>query len=204
MSEAQKETAMLQAPQMVLIGAGGQNSGKTTLACGIIKEWKSRVPVYAAKVIAIDCANGKCHRGQQGCGICTSLRGDYELLPEKNPTGQKDTALMLAAGAQQVFLLKSLKSSLPQAAQQLLSRLPKNALLVCESNSLRKHVQPGVFVMMDDGLSCKPSAKEVAACADVTLRLGDGAEGLLQAEKQPDGSLKVRLALQPKTQSKQG
>lgn len=190
-------SAMLSVPQMVLIGAAGRNSGKTTLACQLIETWKSVLPVYAVKVIAIDHANGACQRGQAGCGICTSLQGSYELVEETGEHPEKDTAQMLAAGAADAFLLKCLKSAMREAICYVLERIPREAILIVESNTLRKHLVPGAFLFTQhlDSAVMKPSAREVCGSADLLLSPGGMAAGAICIQIQPNGSVCVKPAI---------
>ena len=91
-----------------------------------------------------------CQRGTKGCGICTSITAGYELVEEQETIGNKDTMKLLAAGCQKVFLLKVFQENLAEAIQQFLKAVPAQALIICESNSLRNVVQPGLFLMMNN------------------------------------------------------
>ena len=178
-------------PQLILVGAHGRNSGKTLLACDVIKKYGKRFPIYALKIISISCAGEPCHRGDEGCGMCTSLKDPFELIEENDPNSAKDTARMLQAGATKSFLLKSLKSCVYDAFVDFLGRTPKDSLIVCESNTLRKHVRPGVFLFAssEDG-TMKPSAREVVSSADSLLPPGDSSAALrVRILKNADGSL---------------
>ena len=66
---------------------------------------------------------------------------------------------LLAAGCQKVFLLKVFQENLAEAIQQFLKAVPAQALIICESNSLRNVVQPGLFLMMNNQNRQKESAK---------------------------------------------
>ena len=57
---------------------------------------------------------------------------------------------LLVAGCQKVFLLKVFQENLAEAIQQFLKAVPAQALIICESNSLRNVVQPGLFLMMNN------------------------------------------------------
>ncbi len=67
---------------------------------------------------------------------------------------------LLAAGCQKVFLLKVFQENLAEAIQQFLKAVPAQALIICESNSLRNVVQPGLFLMMNNQNRQKESAKK--------------------------------------------
>lgn len=173
----QIEHQKLSVPQMILIGAFDRNSGKTTLACRLIEQWKQVANVYAVKVITIHSPNSGCHRGKKGCGLCTSLCGDYQLIEETGGNPEKDTAQMLTAGARKSFLLKSLRGNLSRAFSYFLEQIPKGALIVAESNTLRNYVEPGAFVFssFEQPLesSIKKSALEVYSHADMILNPED-------------------------------
>lgn len=154
-------------PNMLLIGSSGRNSGKTTLACKIIHHFSSVTPVYAVKIISIENANGQCQRGHVGCGICTTLKQNFDIAEEINKQSSKDTSKMLAAGATQSFLVRSLKKYLLEAINTLLLTIPKNTLIVCESNSLREIVIPGTFLFVNNATGImKTSAESVLPFAD--------------------------------------
>lgn len=185
----------LYVPQLVLIGAAGRNSGKTLLACDVISAYAKLHPVYALKIISIDRAGEECHRGSEGCGICTKLSGDFELREETGENTGKDTARMLQAGAHRAFLLRSLKSRMLEAFIDFLSLVPKDGLIVCESNSLRLCVQPGVFLFAGTAGDIKPSARAVAGYADYQLAYGETAAAkLVRVEQNADGSLSAHPA----------
>lgn len=190
----EKEESKLIVPQMLLIGAFGRNSGKTTLACRIIETWKTTALIYAVKIIGIEKANGICHRGQAGCGICTSLKGCYELVEDKGEHPSKDTAQMLGAGAEKSFLLKSLKECMAEAFSSFLENVPAGAVIVAESNTLRKHVIPGAFVFASmeqpEEAAMKISAREVYEYADFILR-PEEALNILSLKKNASGHLYV-------------
>ncbi|HOC70286.1 MAG TPA: hypothetical protein PLL36_13620 [Candidatus Hydrogenedentes bacterium] len=161
---------MIFAPNMLLIGAAGRNAGKTTFACEIIRRFRN-APVNAAKVTAIEARDGLCPRGGEGCGVCTSLEGDFCITEETDPEGKKDTRRLLAAGAQRVLWLRVLKSKLEEEAGAFVNAFCPDTPLVCESNSLRNAVVPGLFLMIKHSASreIKQSAQGVLSLADAVI-----------------------------------
>ena len=160
---------LLQARQMVLIGATGRNSGKTTLALQIIHAFKDTLPVVAFKLITIRNQGDICPRGGQGCGICQGLKGSFDITPETG-TGTKDTMLLKKAGANQVYLIRAYKENLREALEEALKLVPKDSLILCESNSVRLVAEPALFVMIQStSSSIKPTAEAVMEYADVIL-----------------------------------
>ncbi|MFT8316443.1 MAG: hypothetical protein ABF633_19645 [Clostridium sp.] len=155
-------------PQMLLIGSSGRNSGKTTLAASLIRNWKDRFPIIALKITTIEEKNGKCPRGGKGCGVCTNIKENFQLIEEKISESNKDTSLLLAAGAERVYWLKVLKAHIKEGIEYFLAEISKNNLIICESNSLRNIVKPGVFIMLKNtqNSNIKKSASEVVDKAD--------------------------------------
>lgn len=190
----------LSVPGLILIGSFERNDGKTTLACHYIKQWKSRFPVYALKVISTDRGRHHCPHGSAGCGICSSFSAEFELMEEKDYSGFKDTSKMLLAGAVQAHLLKSFSTAVPEAFAHYLEQVPKRALIVCESNTLRQHVEPGVFLFgarsRAEGRDMKPSARAVLHHVDYFVDSLDDIPALA-VEEGGNGALSVSLAEAP-------
>jgi len=163
-------TPKLRIDNMILIGATGRNSGKTTLALKIIDKFKSKIPIIAIKLITVQNKSDTCARGGHGCGICHGLHGCFDIKEEVG-TGTKDTMLLKKAGAQKVYLVRALKEHTLEALSEVLKQIPANALILCESNSARLVLEPACFVMIKGGTSesIKPTAKAVIEYTDVLL-----------------------------------
>nr|WP_320024733.1 hypothetical protein [uncultured Acetobacterium sp.] len=156
-------------PNMILIGSTARNSGKTTLAVAIIEKYKNWIPVYGIKVTTIAEKHAKCIHGGEGCGVCTNFDNDFDITEELGNTNNKDTSVLLAGGAKKVYWLKTLASEISAGIEAVLEKIPPDALIICESNSLRKVVEPGVFVMVKNTADnqIKKTAAEVIAQADI-------------------------------------
>ena len=166
---------MIKIPDMIMVGASDRNIGKTEFACSLIRKFGSQHNVIGIKVTTIEQANDSCPRGGQGCGVCTTLEGNFCITEETDRQSDKDTCRMLAAGAKKVFWLRALKQHLEEGVNALQAAIGTDAVSVCESNSLRLVVEPGLFFMFKavDSNKCKPSAAQVANLADRTV-LFDG------------------------------
>lgn len=139
---------MMKLDGMLMIGSAGRNAGKTALACEVIKKFCKSTDIIGVKVTTIKAKNGKCPRGGRGCGVCSSLDGDFCITEELKKNSSKDTSKLLAAGAHRVFWLRVMRSHLEQGLTALLSVIGSDAISVCESNSLRHVVEPGLFLMI--------------------------------------------------------
>ncbi|MFH1296875.1 MAG: hypothetical protein ABIJ04_06335 [Bacteroidota bacterium] len=153
---------------ILIIGSTGRDIGKTEFACRIIEKHSAHKEIFGIKIVPVDKDERNCHRGIDGCGLCDSLTGDYQIIEEKIPDTLKDTSRMLKAGAKKVYLLLVDKNSLEKGIQAMLRILPDNALIVIESNSIRKVLEPGLFIVIKDftANSVKQTCAEVIEFAD--------------------------------------
>jgi molybdopterin-guanine dinucleotide biosynthesis protein A len=178
-----------------MIGAAGRNAGKTLLACEIIRRHSLGRSVVAAKVTTVHEGGGPCPRGNKGCGVCSSLTGPYTLTEERGHVGGKDTTRLLAAGASPVYWLCARPSYLGEGTSELMASVPRDAALVVESNSLRRVVEPGLFVLVqhEQSRKIKPSCREVWPFADAVVRFdGERFDHLPEAFSLVDGRWALR------------
>ncbi len=166
---------MIYRPDFIVIGSTGRNTGKTEFAGRLIAKYSKDHTVYGVKVVTIDPDEGNCPRGGKGCGVCTSLEGDFEITEETELKPGKDTTRMLEAGARKVYFLKVSIHSLQKGLQALLNLIPENVFTVCESNSIRKVIEPGLFLViknLNEG-GIKESCAEVINMADRVINFSD-------------------------------
>jgi molybdopterin-guanine dinucleotide biosynthesis protein A len=168
---------MIKLDGMLMIGSSGANVGKTELASAVISKFAKSRDIIGLKVTTIEARDGRCPRGGQGCGVCSSLAGDFCLTEESDGQSNKDTARFLAAGAKRVFWLRVMRTHLEQGITALLDLIGPSAIMVCESNSLRHVVEPGLFLIVKDRDTkfWKDSARQVKSYADkIVARNGTG------------------------------
>jgi molybdopterin-guanine dinucleotide biosynthesis protein A/nucleoside-triphosphatase THEP1 len=160
---------------MLMIGSAGSNVGKTELACALLRKFSKSCNVIGIKVTTIKDKDGQCPRGGEGCGVCSSLEGVYCITEETDSSSGKDTARLLTAGASRVFWLRVLKEHLQEGTTALLDIIGPDAISICESNSLRQVVEPGLFLMARNrNLKVwKSSARQVKKYADGII-ISDG------------------------------
>ena len=171
---------MIRLDGMLMIGSAETSAGKTELACALIKKFSRDRDIVGIKVTTIKAKDGRCPRGGRGCGVCSSLDGDFAITEETasscDGVADKDTRRLLAAGARRGFWLRAMKAQLLGGATALLDIIGPGAVSVCESNSLRQVVEPGLFLMVKAGSSkkWKGSAEDVKKYADKIVVSGDG------------------------------
>ena len=160
---------MIKLDKMLMIGSAGANVGKTELASAILRKLSGEgKDIVGIKVTTIKEKDGQCPRGGEGCGVCSSLAGVYSIVKETDSCSGKDTGRLLAAGASRVFWLRVLKTNLKEGLAALLDIVGPEVTAICESNSLRHEVEPGVFLVAErkGARAWKPSALEVKEYAD--------------------------------------
>ena len=174
---------MMDHPNILVIGAAGRNVGKTEFVCQLISRYASSQTVIGIKITTIKDCDGACPRGGQGCGVCSSLKGNYLITREAPANNNKDTARMLRAGAGAVYWLRVKREHLMEGVIRLLEQLPPNAMVVCESNSVRSVLTPGLFLVIREknSTTIKESCQSVIAQADRILEF-DGNGWDLQPE----------------------
>jgi molybdopterin-guanine dinucleotide biosynthesis protein A len=167
---------MIRKPNFIIVGSTGRNTGKTEFACRLIKQYSNQYTVIGVKVVAIERSEAEsCPRGGKGCGVCSSLNNDYEIIEEKVIDPTKDTSRMLIAGAKKVFFLKVDKNCLHEGVNALLKLIPKNAMVICESNSIRKAIEPGLFLVIRNAEDkvVKESCSEVIDYANKVIEFNN-------------------------------
>ncbi len=162
---------MIVRPNILVIGAAGRNVGKTEFACQVIARYASAHTVVGIKITTIRDRDGACPRGGQGCGECGSLNGEYLVTRETAGDNDKDTTRMLHAGAAAVYWLRVRREFLHEGVSRLLQEIPADALVVCESNSVRSVLVPGVFLVIREknSTATKESCQSVITHADRIL-----------------------------------
>ena len=159
-------------PSILLVGSAGKNSRKTTLACAILSRFARQRAIVGVKVTTVRGNETSCPRDARGCGVCSSLSGMYDIAEELDRHSGKDTARMLASGARQVFWLRAREGHLREGLQALLNGLLPGTLVVAESNTASRFLDPGVFLMVREQGSdtLKPSALEAMTYVDRQVR----------------------------------
>lgn len=194
---------MIELDGMLLIGSADANVGKTALACAIIRRFAGIRDIVGVKVTTIKAKDGQCPRGGQGCGVCSSLQGHFLITEEgprfagtqSDPNSHKDTGRLLAAGARRVFWLRVMRTHLEEAMNVLLDTIGRDAVSICESNSLRQVVEPGLFLIVRNHNTgaWKRSAQQVKEYADKIVVSDDtGFDFDVSRVGLPDGKWRLR------------
>lgn len=151
---------------MLMIGATGRNSGKTELASLIISKFSKEHTIVGLKVSTYYDGDIHLHGKNED-----PLTENFSILNDTNAQTDKNTSRMLGSGAKSVYWLRSKDSFLSEASHEVIKRIGTDCLVVCESNSLRKTIKPGLFLMIQNniGIPVKITASDVIEHADCLI-----------------------------------
>jgi hypothetical protein len=127
-------------PNLLLIAGTGTKSGKTSIACRIIEQFKS-LQITAIKITP------HFHETTPGLKTIYEETG-ISIYEETNPDSTKDTSRMLGSGASKVYFAKVLDDRLLFVFNKIMYLIPEGTPIVCESPALRNFIEPGVFIIM--------------------------------------------------------
>lgn len=128
-------------PSLLIIAGTGRNSGKTTLACQIIRKFSPYQSIVAIKITPHFHEN-------PGNGRVIVNKTNIFIAEEMDATTGKDSSRLLEAGAVQSYYVMTTDEYLEEAFNEILTRIPANSMVVCESGGLRHLIRPGLFFMM--------------------------------------------------------
>ena len=155
---------MKQENHLLIVAGTGRNVGKTEFVCRLISKISTTHEIYALKVSAVYPGEDIYH------GNHSEELSDYNLFEEILTDTEKDTSRMLRAGAQKVFYLRSDDTGIDKGFENFRKHIPKNAVIVCESNSLWQYVKPGLLILLtsSDG-DIKQRARDLLKHADMVV-----------------------------------
>lgn len=124
---------------LLLVAGNGRNVGKTWFTCRVIEHLATFTKVSAIKI------SSHFHPYTEDAVLLKTE--DFIIIEEKRIT-QKDSSLMLQAGAQKVYFIMAAQAHLAEAFSQLQPHLPHHAI-VCESGGLHQVLNPGLFFFVN-------------------------------------------------------
>ena len=127
-------------PNLLLIAGTGTKSGKTSMACRMIEQFKN-LNITAIKITP--------HFHDSTPGLKTIIEETgFAIYEETNRNTTKDTSRMLHSGARKVYFAKVFDDRLKFVFDKIMDLVPDGAPVICESPALRNFVEPGVFIIM--------------------------------------------------------
>ena len=142
-----KKESKVRIKNMILISGDGRNVGKTFLSCALIKQLKSKQNIIAIK------SSPHFHALNENDEILYK-HDDYIIVKEVRHSN-KDSSLMLQAGAQEVFFIMANDEGLKMAFSLLMPFLNGN-IIIAESGALHEFIDPGIFLFL------KKEGKEIS------------------------------------------
>ncbi len=150
----------------IIVGGTGRNIGKTTLVGKLVGKFGSLVPLTAVKISNIKPENRSFH------GHDVERFSEKILLQKELRTdGNKDSMRFLKAGAQTSWFIQTEDAFLPETFPEIQAVLKEAQWVICESNSLRSVVRPGLFIMVkgENDTSGKKDVPKLLQLADVVV-----------------------------------
>lgn len=165
---------------LLLIGGAWKNAGKTTFSEKIIKKIKRIFPKIT--LIAVKVTILRDMENQNG----------YAITEEKGEHDGKDTARLLRAGSNKVFWLRCDEKNVIAGWNDLMKNIPDGSFILCESNTLRKFINPYLYIMVcsKDKNEMKSSAQNVKEFVDFFVQ-SENRNGEVCYD--PDLSLKLTI-----------
>ena len=152
-----------------MIVATARNSGKTELAVKIIKTFSKDYKISGWKVSTYYDGDLDFHGKHSD-----PLKSAFSISKNSYSSSEKNTKRMLDAGASEVFWMRAKSENISDAIEELFVQTNKNNLIVCESNSLRNIVKPGIFIMINNkNDEVKETASSVLPLADIIFEFDE-------------------------------
>lgn len=151
--------AMQTYPNLLIVSGTGRKSGKTTLACQIIKAFRNENPV-GIKI------SPHFHEPSEGLQLIVN-NVDFRIFREESARSGKDSSRMLTEGAAEAYYIQVSDHNLEKSFTWIYNLIGPSMPVVCESPALRRYFKPGVFLIVDsDSITNKKNLKDIEPLAD--------------------------------------
>lgn len=156
---------MVEIKSLLLVSGTQKNCGKTTLACEIIKKFAPIAAIIGIKITLHPLSPEATNAAET----------PFSITEEAIAGNQTDTQRMLQAGAKKSFLISCNGNNFLEAFLQVYNEHCIDKLTVCETNTLRMHVKPGILALATSNCQkeIKPSAQYLLPFADFTITYQD-------------------------------
>lgn len=166
---------MIRRTDFLIVSGNGRNTGKTTFICRVIKHISKQYPVTAIKV------SPHFHSSDKEKAI---FQGDqYVIREELDRESNKDSSLMLRAGAKRVFYIEAKDEHIKNAVDILIDGDLLEGAVICESGGLRQLIEPSLLLLLNrkGRKEIKSGFKHLAPLADHVISF-NGEDFNLQPE----------------------
>lgn len=160
---------------LLIISGSGRRTGKTTLACALIRHFTAICPLIAVKISP---------HANHNAGMAALIieKNGFKLYEETTPNA-KDSGLFLESGALKSYFLEVTDHNIDIAWEHLNRTLLKpDQAILCESGYLGHLVKPGIMIFCGpDSPMMPPSKQRNKALSDITVTAGQfDPEALIQ------------------------
>ena len=132
---------MINLDKTIVISGNSQNTGKTTLTCRIISENKDK-NFTAIKI------SPHFHKLTSNLNIIEQVENQYVIAEEKDKNSQKDSSLMLKAGAGKVYYVQTKDEFLPKVLEKLNNIIDDNSYVIFESGGVIEFINPAIHIFL--------------------------------------------------------
>lgn len=127
-------------PNLFIVAGDGRNSGKTSMVCRIIGQFRE------SEIVSVKISP---HFHEPSAGLLFLESDDgYNIFGESSLWSAKDTSRMLQSGADKVFYAQVAETSTQVAFERILDHISPGKPIVVESPALIRYFDPGAFVIM--------------------------------------------------------
>jgi len=157
--------------KLVVVGGHSRNIGKTSVAAGLIAatqelEWTAlKITQYGHQ---------RCAQDGKRCDCAPeNPEHPYAIAREENRAGGSDTSRFLAAGARDVWWVRTAVGGLAEAMPAIRGLIEGSRYVLVESNSLLRFLQPDIYLMVlhRGTTDFKDSAREALSQADAFVEV---------------------------------
>ncbi len=131
---------MKHSPKAIIISGTARNVGKTTFACQLIQKYKKE------EVIAIKITPH--FHSLNSDSYVIEENDKFVVVKELSIDNNKDSSLMLKAGAKEVYFVMTKDENLQQLVDYLSSIIDFRKRIIIESAAIRRHIQPQTFYLI--------------------------------------------------------
>jgi hypothetical protein len=152
----------------IVVGGHSRNTGKTTVAEGLIRALSGCVWTAIKISSHWHAGNGPPEDPNHG-PLCS-------ILEEMDRKGNSDTSRFLAAGAARSLWVQVRENGLAEAMEKLRPILQSSPFVIIESNAILRFFRPDLYIMVlrYDVEDFKDSARELLGQADAVVAIGRG------------------------------
>jgi len=139
---------MITTSNVLLISGSGQNVGKTSFSCELISKLSMNDKIVAVKV------SPHMHELDNDCEYVYQTKNAV-IVKETNAERNKDSGLMLKAGAEDVFYVQAVNDDALKQALPSLFNLVGERMCICESGGLGNFIKPALWIHLSHSQTSK-------------------------------------------------